>query len=464
MKKRTIALFLALCAVVALFAGCAAKDEATTQQPAAQEDTADKTETKEETTESKEPVVLKFWGGVPEERGPADVCAKFNEEFKDKGIQVQYERFVNDDSGNLKLNTALLSGEDVDLFMSYSVPAYVKRVESGMVTDLTSFMERDGFSMEENFGSMAEAYYADGKPYCMPTYSYKYCFLVNKDMFDEAGIEIPTEWTLDEFREVCKKLTVGEGTDKRYGAFISTDSQKYFPALVAGTKLGGDYFFKDGGTETAFDDPAYEKSLSTICGMMLDDGTLVPHTDIVTEKLSAINLFTQGKVAIIDAYWSIRDLRDLETYPHDFVTAFVPMPTVEEMDRDDVYFAGGFMDYLSINSKSEHQEEAWQFIKWYTTEGMLPMVPHGRIPASSCFDKNLIMESFSDGVDKYFDLESFKDQLLTTENHYQLTSITNKLSEVTQIASEEFEFAYVGSKTPQEALQSAKTRGDEILK
>ena len=458
--KKMLCALLAIIMIVSVFAGCTQEEkpaaDGTTPAEVQKEETPDK-------EVASEPIVLKFWGGVPEERGPADVVARFNEEYKDKGISVVYERFVNDDSGNLKLNTALLSGEDVDLYMSYSVPAYVKRVESGMATDLTPYIERDGFDMNANFGSMAEAYTVDGKAYCMPTYSYKYCFMINKDMFDEAGIEVPTSWTLEEFREICKKLTVGEGADKRYGAFISTDSQKTFPALLAGTKLGGDYFFKNGGTESTFDDPAYETALSTMCDMMLVDGSLVPHTDIVTEKLSAINLFVQGKVAIIDAYWSIRDLRDLETYPHDFVTAFVPMPTVEEMAREDVYVAGGFMDYLSINSKSEHQEAAWEFIKWYTTEGILPMVPHGRIPASTAIDSNLVTESFSNGVAEYFDLESFKDQLLTTENHYQLTSITDNLAEVTQIASEEFEFALVGSKTPQDALASAKARADEML-
>ena len=139
------------------------------------------------------------------------------------------------------------------------------------------------------------------------------------------------------------------------------------------------------------------------------------------------------------------------------------MPTAEEMSREDTYVPGGFMDYLSINSKSKNQDAAWEFIKWYTTEGMLPMVPHGRIPASSAFDPNLVTDSFSEGVAELFDLNSFKDQLLTPENKYQLSTITDKLAEVTKIASEEFEFAYVGSKTPQEALQSAKARGDEVL-
>ena len=172
--KKLLCALLAIIMIVSVFAGC------TQEEKPAADGTKPAEVQKEETPEKEvasEPIVLKFWGGVPEERGPADVVARFNEEYKDKGISVVYERFVNDDSGNLKLNTALLSGEDVDLYMSYSVPAYVKRVESGMATDLTPYIERDGFDMNANFGSMAEAYTVDGKAYCMPTYSYKYCFM-----------------------------------------------------------------------------------------------------------------------------------------------------------------------------------------------------------------------------------------------------------------------------------------------
>ena len=56
-------------------------------------------------------VTLKFWGGVPAEYGPLEVVANFNKEYKDKGIQIEYTRFVNDAQGNLKLEMNLLSGK-----------------------------------------------------------------------------------------------------------------------------------------------------------------------------------------------------------------------------------------------------------------------------------------------------------------------------------------------------------------
>src|SRR5690554_5724460 len=54
----------------------------------------------------KEVVTLTFWGGAPPDQGPAEVVENWNKANPD--IQVEYERFVNDDAGNKTLETALL--------------------------------------------------------------------------------------------------------------------------------------------------------------------------------------------------------------------------------------------------------------------------------------------------------------------------------------------------------------------
>ena len=95
--------------------------------------------------------------------------------------------------------------------MTYGISQLTKRAQGSMALDLTDLMTKDNFSDEEYFGDMAKAYYVDGKPYALPTKLDKYGIVINADMFEEAGIEIPTEWTYDEFREIAKKLTHGEG-------------------------------------------------------------------------------------------------------------------------------------------------------------------------------------------------------------------------------------------------------------
>lgn len=106
--------------------------------------------------------------------------------------------------------------------------------------DLSSLIERDKFDYAGLFGESVKSAYINGKPYTIATTLTKGSLLVNKNMFDEAGIEIPTEWTFDEFREICKKLTKGEGQNKVYGMFWNTQQNitEYWLYLVQQTADG----------------------------------------------------------------------------------------------------------------------------------------------------------------------------------------------------------------------------------
>ncbi len=407
-----------------------------------------------------EVITLRMWGGVPEESGPQKVCDNFNEAFKDKGIQVEYERFVNDDTGNLKLETNLLSGTDVDLYMSYGLSTLAKRAEGGMALDLTELMERDGFDDKEYF-SMAESCYVDGKPYCLPTKLDQYGILLNMDMFEAAGIEIPTEWTFDEFREIAKQLTTGEGDDKVYGFFWNSqqDLTYIFPYLIAPT-LGGDTYYKS-ETESAFDDPVIKAAVQLEYDMMNVDGSSPTHTDSVTQQLSQEGMFLTGKAAMTIGSWIVRNVKDTENYPHDFKTAFAPYPVISEDQRN--YAQGSYGDLLSINPKSEHVDAAWEFAKWYATEGMLPVVGGGRVPSSNTFDVETVTNEFLAGAEDLLDAESTKNVLIAPHENYAVQSITVHSNEIAQIIKEDMELILIDQMSVDDGLADMKTRADAIL-
>ncbi len=136
---------------------------------ASSEDTEKEADSADESKGSGEMVTLIMWGGVPPKSVPQKACDDFNALYADKGIQVEYERFVNGDTGNLKLETNLLSGTGVDIYVTYGLPVLQKRAEGEMALDLTELMERDGFDQKEYFGDMALAYYEGGKPYSVLT-------------------------------------------------------------------------------------------------------------------------------------------------------------------------------------------------------------------------------------------------------------------------------------------------------
>ena len=279
-NKKWLALGMAAALTLTALTGCgnsgqdsasssAGTEESTDAASEEKKEDAEQTaDAADETKNSGETVTLRMWGGVPPESGPQKACDDFNALYADKGIQVEYERFVNDDTGNLKLETNLLSGTGVDIYVTYSLSVLQKRAEGDMALDLTDLMERDGFDQKEYFGDMAMAYYVDGKPYSVPTKLDQYGIVLNKTMFEEAGIEIPTEWTFDEFREIAKQLTHGEGQDKVYGMFWNTqqDTSSMFTYLVAQTNGGDPMYLSE--TESSFMDPVVVKSVELVNNMM----------------------------------------------------------------------------------------------------------------------------------------------------------------------------------------------------
>ncbi len=468
-KSKSIALLLTLGMVMSMAAGCgpvptesaAAGAQGTEAAGSAAGTTAADTG-KAKGSGKSDTVTLHLWMGIPPEAGPQAVVDAFNEAYKDKGIQVEYERYVNDDQGNLKLETSLMSGSDVDVFASYGNYRTVKRAQAGMAMDLTDLMKRDSFDYAGLCGQDATKCYVDGKPYSFFVGKMRGSLLVNKDMFDKAGIALPTEWTFDEFRDVCKKLTSGEGTDKVYGMFWNTpqNAGEYMSYLAQET-LGGDWAYNEDGKTARLNDPVTVAATQLICDTM-NDGTAPTHVDSVTQKLTQESVFLTGHSAMTMGNWAIRSVKDTKQYPHDFVTAYVPYPVISK-DKNN-YTYGGFGDELSINAKTAHPDEAWEFLKWYTTEGAKYMAVGGRFGLSKTINSDEEIDLFMKGSEKLIDKDSLKKVLFEdTGKPLTIPTITTKAPEIYKALNEEMENAMNGQKTAQQALDDANKRADDIL-
>lgn len=454
--KKTVSSLLAIGIAVSLLAGCGAASSSTN---ASTDGTSSAGGT--ETTSSGEPIVLKMWGGVPAENGPQAACDAYNELHKDEGIQIEYERFVNDDTGNVKLETNIMGGSEIDLYMSYSMTQMNKRAEGNMALDLTDLCARDGFDLHEYLGTLADNYQINGKPYGLPCKLDQFGLVLNKDMFDAAGIDIPTDWTYDEFLDVCKKLTHGEGEDKVYGMFWNTQQDLMGAAtyLLCQT-LGGDNMYNADGTATIFDDPVWEKTVSLI-NTTMQEGYAPTHADSVSEKLTQEGMFLGQKSAMTIGSWMVRSIKDTATYPHDFVTAFAPYPVAEEGQRN--YTQGGYGDLLCINPRSEHIDEAWEFAKWYMNEGTYYLVSGGRVPASNAFDVDTVTKAFLNGSENLFDAESVSRVLIAPHDNYAAPTINTKNNEIKDIYNREIEAVLIGQESVADGLTKVKEQSDKLL-
>lgn len=469
MKKRLCSSLLCLAMATSLLMGCSSGQSANSTSGTSEASKSGSGETASKTAENQggssnaEPITLHFWTGLgaSADASHQKIIDEFNELYKDQGITVEFENFVNDSNGNLKLETNLLGGSEIDCYMTYGLSALTKRAEGNLALDLSELCERDGFDIVASTSSMAEAYYVDGKPYSLPTKLDQYGMVLNKDMFDAAGIEIPTSWTYEEFLEICKQLTHGEGQDKVYGMFWNTgqDRSGYVKYLACQT-LGGDNYYTEDGTATIFDDPVWQKTIELAVTTM-KEGYAPSHADTVTEKLNMASLFAEGKIAMCEGPWLINSLKDTSTYPHDFVTAFAPYPVIDEASR--FYTQGGYGDMICINPRSEHIDAAWEFAKFYMTKGALYMAERGRIPSYNALDKEAVATAVLTDAEGMFDSETMINVLIEPHDNYAYSTITTKMPEIQDIFYEELEAIWMEQKTVEEGLADAKQRSDTIL-
>ena len=406
---------------------------------------------------------VQVWGGVPAENGPQAAVDAFNAEFRNRGIQAEYTRFVNDTNGNLQLETNLLSGDSVDVYMNYGLATLTKRVESNMAIDQGPLIARDNFDILGFGQENLDQWYINGKLYGFPTTNNgaAYCTMINKDMFDAAGIPIPTKWTYSEFREIARRLTRGEGANRIYGAFFNT-GQFIGAPLFHGLSLPPDWHYGPNNRTSRYNqEPSVKEAIQFAVNVMNVDRSAPTHADTVSQRLTQEGMFLSGRAAMTFGAWIVRNVKDVENFPHDFVTAFAPYPV------SDIYPAisnpGGVGDVMAINPKSRNIDACWEYIKWYSTKGIVAMAAGGRLGLYKGLDQTALTNAFLTGGEKLLDAASTQAAYIAPRPNVAYGSITFRAPELEVIWNETLEAIYNGRMTIDAGVADAETRANRIL-
>lgn len=476
-KARLLAAVLALAVLLLSLGGCspAPQGEATTAEPVqtpAADAPAEPAPAQKEwfgEADGVTPVTLQIWGGVQPEYGYDKMAENFNAAYKDKGIQIEYVRYVNDADGNLQVDTYLVGGGAIDVLIGYGANNLQKRAESGLLLNLTDRLHAREFDCAKELGeaSMSQYWVNGDQVYGFPSiYSNNRWMMVNVDMFQEANLPVPYEgWSYDSFYNACKALTKGEGINKRYGMMWCINQDIAQARGVASSVLGEAAFYaSQDGTASNFDNPAWHEGVSLIKKTM-DDGYAIPLADEVADSLNFSNTFLAEKCAISLNISQIRLLLDTATYPHEFKTALVPGPVPNDYMRDEYKYHtnySGTNDLLSITASTPHPEAAFEFIMWYATGGMAPVAEFGRIPLWRGFDASLVTNALS-GVANILDLDSLAGYMNVDKSAAVNMPALKAYSEITTVINEEIQAILLGSKTAEQGLSDAKARADALI-
>lgn len=276
-----------------------------------------------------------------------------------------------------KTNALAISGQMPDVFIN-SPEFMVQAKDLGIVADMEQVLGSDYFAGFAE-GPLAQST-IDGQYQFAPWFTIPVTLLYRKDLFDEAGIEPPTDW--DEFREVAKQLTVdtdGDGQVDRWGfAMIGTNNgsgaSRFF--LVLRSHGAQELIAGDDGWTTGFDTPEAEAAFALFAALV-EDGS-VPPGPLQTGYGEAVSLIATDKAAMmITGPHTIGAVLD-QNPDMDGKLAGAVLPSVDGVDPDINLGMFGW----AIAESSEHKEVAADYIKfmlntenqviWNEATGRLP--------------------------------------------------------------------------------------------
>lgn len=395
-------------------------------------------------TGSKEPVKLTIWGAIPEEAGPQEAIDAWNAE--NPLIQVEYMRYVNDDSGNLKLDTALVTGQGVDLYVNYNKQYLEKRVASNAALDLSSFTD---YNIIDAIGPDAKSWQIEDKFYGIPSSKGKNFIFLNKDALDAANLPIPPlKWSQNDLRKYAMTLK----NDFEYG-YAQFDW--YYFMQMDGTLQNA---IADNQT-SKFDAPEIKESLQNWYSMMHEDKSIPTYGAQTASKMAVDTMFLTGKTAMLGAGgWIFRSTNNLKDFPRDFKIAFASLPSAVD-NQSNFKIEGGLGDVVSINAKTPHKEEAWAFLKWYLDVGTQYLAKGGRIPSSKHVDLERTVQLMTGDNADLYDMESLRAVVLN-----DTPTFTNSMErQVSDMRKEEVERYFLKEKSLDETIGNIVKRHNQIL-
>ena len=383
--------------------------------------------------------------------------------FEKKYPNIEIDLVVLSEKGDTqeatkKLDLAATSGEQMDILM-FSEPAmYAKRVSLGMVAPLDEFINNEGYIESEEYKVDTQI---NGKYYALPGKFNPWYVLLNKDHLDAAGLQVPKEWTWDEFMAYSKALTA----NGHYGTYFHGPQNgswmEYMRLALASDGENTEFITED--MKANLENPLFKKTLEIRLKMENEDKSVVPYADVLSKKLHYRDqFFNQDVSTIIIGSWMNADLGGNEQYPMNFHVAVAPYPKNTDADKG---YAPITTDYMAIAASSQYKKEAYNFIRWYTTEGQI--VQGKNLPSwKKVSDRDFIriIENIlnSSKNPEKVDKESLINVLKNAKSPKFISPVSNQ-AEIYNVINQEYEKLIFGQQNIDQTVQVSQEKVQEII-
>ncbi|MEW1999674.1 ABC transporter substrate-binding protein [Streptomyces coelicoflavus] len=279
---------------------------------------------------------------------------------KDTGIKVNFTVLPeNDVRDKISQDFANQAGQyDVATLSNYEIPIYAR---NDWLHEMNTYVAKDpGYDEEDILGPMRESLTGDdGKLYGQPFYGESSFLMYRKDLFAEAGLEMPEHPTWTQVAGFAEKLDGAEPGMKGiclrglpgWGEIMA-------PLTTVVNTFGGTWFDQD--WQARLDSPEWEKATKFYVDLVREHGESGAAQSGFAECL---NNMTQGKVAMWYDATSAAGSLDAADSPVKGKIGYAPAP-VEKTDS-----AGWLYTWAwGIQKASRNADKAWKFVSWASSK------------------------------------------------------------------------------------------------
>ena len=361
-------------------------------------------------------------------------------EAANPGIKIEYVDVASQDYA-VKTTTMLEGGDKSDVYMIKEIDNLINWQAQGFAAPLdTADYDMSGFA-----GTEAN-YAVDGVQYAIPFRSDFWVLFYNKDLFDAAGVEYPTnDMTWDQYAELAKKMTNAE--KQIYGTHYHT----WLSAVANWAVCDGVNTLAD----KEYSDLLYFYKLYQD---LEDSGACMSFADLKAAGLHYSGAFANGNIAMMPmGYWYVSTLIG---YNNDGTCSFnwgiAAVPHLEGVAAGSSF---GNLTGAMINAKSENKDLAWEYVSWLGgPEGAKATASVGARPAWISEEVAGAMSS----VEGFPADETSKGALLPSGVAMEWP-VAEKVADIKTIVNEEHSMIMAREITPEEGIEEMNERVAELF-
>ena len=338
-----------------------------------------------------------------------------------------------------QLATQLAGGNgELDVLSIKDIPGYSNLINLGMLEPMNDKLT----TPTADFGGVLEQLTAeDGNFYAVPFRSDFWVVYYNKDLFDAAGVDYPTnDMTMEDYDALARRMTSGEGADKVYGCHYHTwrSAISLFGILDGkNTIIQGSYDFLK---------PYYDMIIA-----QQNDGICMDYGEIKTANLHYSGAFENGQAAMVNmGSWFIATLQKYNAeaaangvQPVNFGIVKYPHPAGVAAGS-----TLGTVTSLAVNVNSEKKDAAVDFVNWCaSSEGAAAVAAVGTFPAVATAETNAIIA----GTEGFPQDENSLEALNTSAIYLEMP-LSDKASEIETVLNQEHDAIMTGAETVDEGI------------